>query len=59
MKEPLPGGLPEKDLPYKYLTLDELKEELEKAGKKAAKEAEEKAVAEAETSVSEEPLKEE
>jgi len=58
-KTDLPGGLPEKDFPYKYLTLDELKEELEKAGKKAAKEAEEKAVAEAETSVSEEPLKEE
>ena len=40
-KTDLPGGVPEDDFPYKYLTLEELKEELRKLAKKAAKEKEE------------------
>ena len=39
-KTDIPGGMPEKDFPYQYLTFDELKEELEKVAKKAVKEAE-------------------
>ncbi|MDO8511165.1 MAG: GTPase [Nanoarchaeota archaeon] len=37
-KTDLPEGVPEEDFPYKYLTLEELKEELRKLAKKAAKE---------------------
>ncbi|MBI4147464.1 50S ribosome-binding GTPase [Candidatus Woesearchaeota archaeon] len=38
-KTDLPGGMPEKDFPYPYLTFEELKEELEKVAKRAIKEA--------------------
>ena len=37
-KTDLPGGVPEKDFPYGYLALNELKEELQKLAKRAAKE---------------------
>jgi len=39
-KTDLPQGLPGKDFPFKYLSLEELKEELEKLAKIAAKEEE-------------------
>lgn len=42
-KTDLPGGTPEEDFPYRYLSFEELKEELQKLAKKAAKEAEQKA----------------
>ena len=37
-KTDLPSGIPGEDFPYKYLTFDELKEELKKLAKKAVKE---------------------
>ncbi len=62
-KTDLPDGVPGKDFLYKYLTFEELKEELEKLAKKAAKEESalkaEEAEKEARRSASEEPLKEE
>ena len=39
-KTDLPDGVPGKDFPYQYLSLEELKEELQKLASKAAKEAE-------------------
>lgn len=39
-KTDLPGGMPGKDFPYRYLSLEELKEEIEKMAKRAQKENE-------------------
>jgi len=58
-KTDLPQGVPEKDFPFKYLSFEELKEELHKVATKAAKEEEkEKAKSEEEKAKTEEARKE-